>query len=448
MVQQPDLLGLAIGRQSSAHGNSRCVMRTRTVEAHLKTLRMLLLACVVIPLLPARPLSAQIEPATYVFGIEYEGSVCGYAELTVSNEQKDGVPYILLKHEALMMRAALGSEFRTAVDLTYHIDPKTGQFTYHDSHIDLGDVKMGSTAVVLGDKVVLTTLEHHSNLMPWQVLHHRHNVDLAFLETDEQGSFDMEKAAEVIDDQTAVVSLTHGSNVLGTFGPVKEIAKLAHDVGALVCVDAAQTVGHMPVDVDELGVDIMSFSGHKGPLGPTGIGALYVRGEHLDKLNPVALGGGTVKDVETGGFTLLGPPDRFEAGTPNIGGAIGLGAAVEYVTRIGTKNIEQRERALLTTMLKGLIDIDKLIVYGPKEPKLKTGVVSFNVKDINPHDVAIILDEMDAIAVRSGHHCAIPLVKRLGAPDGTVRVSLGCYNNEEDVDTFLSRISDVARGLG
>ena len=299
-----------------------------------------------------------------------------------------------------------------------------------------------------GDKVVLTTLEHHSNLMPWQVLHHRHNVDLAFLETDEQGSFDMEKAAEVIDDQTAVVSLTHGSNVLGTFGPVKEIAKLAHDVGALVCVDAAQTVGHMPVDVDELGVDIMSFSGHKGPLGPTGIGALYVRGEHLDKLNPVALGGGTVKDVETGGFTLLGPPDRFEAGTPNIGGAIGLGAAVEYVTRIGTKNIEQRERALLTTMLKGLIDIDKLIVYGPKEPKLKTGVVSFNVKDINPHDVAIILDEMDAIAVRSGHHCAIPLVKRLGAPDGTVRVSLGCYNNEEDVDTFLSRISDVARGLG
>lgn len=298
-----------------------------------------------------------------------------------------------------------------------------------------------------GDKVVLTSLEHHSNLMPWQVLHHRHNVDLAFLETDEQGRFDLEKAADVIDENTAVVSFTHGSNVLGTLCPVKEIAKLAHDVGALVCVDAAQTVGHLPVDVDELGVDIMSFSGHKGPLGPTGIGVLYVRGEHLEKLNPVSLGGGTVKDVETGGFTLLGSPDRFEAGTPNIGGAIGLGAAVEYVTRIGTENIEQRERTLLTTMLKGLLDIDKLIVYGPKEPKLKTGVVSFNVEGINPHDVAIILDEMDAIAVRSGHHCAIPLVKRLGAPDGTVRASLGCYNNEKDVDTFLSRVSDVARGL-
>ncbi len=297
------------------------------------------------------------------------------------------------------------------------------------------------------DKVVLTTLEHHSNLMPWQVLHHRHNVDLAFLETDEQGGFDLEKAEEVIDDKTAVVSLTHGSNVLGTFGPVKDIAKLAHDVGALVCVDAAQTVGHMPIDVDELGVDIMSFSGHKGALGPTGIGVLYVRGEHLDKLNPVALGGGTVKDVETGGFTLLGPPDRFEAGTPNISGAIGLGASVEYVSRIGTENIEQRERALLTTMLKGLLDIDKLTVYGPEDPKLKTGVVSFNVEGINPHDVAIILDEMDAIAVRSGHHCAIPLVKRMGAPDGTVRASLGCYNNEKDVDTFLSRVSDVAQGL-
>jgi len=282
-----------------------------------------------------------------------------------------------------------------------------------------------------GDKIVTTIYEHHSNLLPWQRLAKRLRLRLEFIEGDSEGNLDLGDAEKKIKG-AKLVALQHVSNALGTIHDVERLGELAKEEGAIFVVDAAQSAGHMEVDVKKLHADFLAFSGHKGPLGPTGIGVLYISEEFFEVFEPPLIGGGTIEDVSTDGYRLTEPPERFEAGTPNIGGAIGLAAGIRYIERIGLDRIERHERRLVKRTIDGLDELE-IPWYGPRERH--AGVVSFNVPGIHPHDVAAILDE-NGIMVRSGHHCALPLMKRLGL-EGTVRASFHIYNSVEDVEALL-----------
>jgi cysteine desulfurase/selenocysteine lyase len=290
-----------------------------------------------------------------------------------------------------------------------------------------------------GDIIVTTELEHHSNFLPFFRLQNK-GVTVKVIEAARDGT--LKDQLEKIERAT-LVTCSYVSNALGTVLPVKQISSAAKDAGALFCVDAAQAVGHMVVDVKELTCDFLAFSGHKGPLGPTGIGVLYIKKEVQPMVEPVFLGGGMVKDVSKSQYTTVNPPEKYEAGTPNIAGAVGLAAAIEYVTAIGIPKIQEQEKKLTHYTLDELSLSDKVVWYGPYTPH--AGVISFNVQGINCHDIAAILDS-HSIMVRSGHHCALPLMKKLGI-DGTVRCSYHCYNTIEEVERMIFILREISKTL-
>ncbi|MBU7018079.1 MAG: cysteine desulfurase [Theionarchaea archaeon] len=284
-----------------------------------------------------------------------------------------------------------------------------------------------------GNKVITTELEHHSNFLPFFRLQEK-GVVCEVIKATPEGTL------HSIDfDDASLVTCSYVSNALGTILPVDEIGKKAKEAGALFCVDAAQAVGHMPVDVRKLRCDFLAFSGHKGCMGPTGVGVLYMKKEIASEIEPVFLGGGMIKDVSISGFEPADPPEKFEAGTPHIAGAIGLGAAIDYIQKIGISSIQNQERMLTRYTLDELSGIEGVTWYGPH--KNHAAVISFNVNGLHPHDTASILDNHD-ILVRSGHHCALPLMKRLNLK-GTVRASYHCYNTEEEVDRMIAILKEV-----
>jgi cysteine desulfurase/selenocysteine lyase len=293
-----------------------------------------------------------------------------------------------------------------------------------------------------GDRVVTTLLEHHSNLLPWMRARDRHGIDLRIIPPAADGSFDMADLKKEITPGTRLVAVTHASNVLGNLVPVREIAAICRDRGALLLVDGAQSVPHIPVNVEQLGCDFFCFSGHK-MLGPTGTGVLWMRRPEIE---PLLVGGGAVEQVTATGYTLAAGPARYEGGTPNIAGSIGLGRAVGYLEDLGMEEVRKHEQALTKLMIEGLSGIDGVRIFGPEATAGRIGVVSFNVKDMHPHDVAHLLDEEADIMVRSGHHCCMPLMTHLGVPDGTVRASLHCYNNAEDVEKLIETVRMIAGG--
>ena len=296
-----------------------------------------------------------------------------------------------------------------------------------------------------GDEIVLSVMEHHSNIVPWQMLARETGAVLRYFDIREDGSLDMDQADELINERTRLVSLAHMSNVLGTVNPIEAIAERAHAVGALVFVDAAQSVPHMPVDVRRLGCDFFAFSGHK-MCGPTGIGGLYGRAELLESMDPYMGGGSMIDEVRLEGFTCADIPEKFEAGTPNIAHAIVFGDAVDYLDAIGMERIQAHERALTDYTIERLEEIEGLTVYG-RAPG-RGGAVSFNLDDMHPSDLSTVLDRQ-GVAIRAGHHCAQPLMRRLGTSYGaTARASLYIYNTSEEIDIMISAIHKARNLFG
>ncbi|MEM0008999.1 MAG: SufS family cysteine desulfurase [Thermofilum sp.] len=308
---------------------------------------------------------------------------------------------------------------------------------------------LASGMISRGDLILTTRMEHHSNLLPWVCVAKLAGARLRIVNVDEEGRLDMGDFDKALAMGPRVVAVTHVSNVTGVVNPVKEICREAHSHGAVCLVDGAQSAPHMPIDVKEIDADFFAFSGHK-MLGPMGIGGLYIRRELAEKLEPPFPGGGAISLVECQedncSAEWLHAPHKFEAGTPNVAGAVGLARAVEYLKTLGMGEVEEHEKMLTKRLLKVLEDLE-VKIYGPLEVKDRLGVVSFNVEGLTPHEVASMLD-LEGIAIRSGHHCALPLVKRLGAPMGTARASLYLYNTEEEIEYFarvLEKIKKIAK---
>jgi len=295
------------------------------------------------------------------------------------------------------------------------------------------------------DSIVVSEMEHHANLIPWQQLAQRTGATLKWFSVTEEGRLDLSNIDATIDSSTKVVALTHQSNVLGTIVPLEEITKRAHAVGAVVVLDACQSVPHMPVDVKALDIDFLAFSGHKA-VGPTGVGIFWGRAELLAELPPFLTGGSMIENVTMTSATWAPAPKKFEAGVPNMAQAVGLGAALTYLTKIGMGNIHRHEVELTSYLLKGLSEIDDLRVIGPKTTDLRGGVVSFTLGDIHPHDLGQYLDSQ-GIAVRTGHHCAWPLTRKLGVP-ATTRASVYLYNTTEDLDALISGVHGAQKYFG
>ncbi|EAV9860109.1 cysteine desulfurase [Listeria monocytogenes] len=285
-----------------------------------------------------------------------------------------------------------------------------------------------------GDEIVISYLEHHSNLIPWQQLAKRKGAVLKYIELEEDGTISVEQAKKTIGEKTKIVALAHVSNVLGTITPIKEIAAIAHQFGAVILVDGAQAVPHMEVDVVDLDADFYAFSGHK-MMAPTGIGALYGKRELLDAMEPTEFGGEMIDFVELYDSTWKELPWKFEAGTPIIGGAIALGAAIDYLAEVGLANIHAHEQALASYAIEEMSKIEGITIYGPKDASKRCGLVTFNIEGAHPHDIATILDE-DGIAIRAGHHCAQPLMKWLDV-SSTARASFYIYNTKEEIDALI-----------
>ena len=289
-----------------------------------------------------------------------------------------------------------------------------------------------------GDEIIVTETEHHSNIVPWQQAALHTGATFRYLPLrDHAAPFDLEGLGSLITDRTKLVAITHMSNVLGTITPVDEVARIAHDAGALLLVDGSQAVPHMPVDVTALDVDFFAFTGHK-MLGPTGIGVLYGRADLLDKMDPFLTGGDMISTVTMERSLWNALPYKFEAGTPNIAQAIGLGAAVDYLETLGMESVRAHERELTQYAIEKLNAVDGLTLYGPDDASNKGGVLAFNIGDIHPHDLGQVLDS-EGIAIRAGHHCAQPLMAALGV-GSTARASLYIYNVEEEIDSLVSAI--------
>ncbi|MBC2290370.1 cysteine desulfurase [Listeria welshimeri] len=285
-----------------------------------------------------------------------------------------------------------------------------------------------------GDEIVISYLEHHSNLIPWQQLAKRKGAVLKYIELEEDGTISVEQAKKTIGEKTKIVALAHVSNVLGTITPIREIAAIAHKFGAVILVDGAQAVPHMEVNVVDLDADFYAFSGHK-MMAPTGIGALYGKRELLDAMEPTEFGGEMIDFVELYDSTWKELPWKFEAGTPIIGGAIVLGAAIDYLAEVGLANIHAHEQELVGYAIEEMSKIDGITIYGPKDASKRCGLVTFNLEGAHPHDIATILDE-DGIAIRAGHHCAQPLMKWLDV-SSTARASFYIYNTKEEIDALI-----------
>ncbi|HEX7405758.1 MAG TPA: aminotransferase class V-fold PLP-dependent enzyme, partial [Candidatus Nanopelagicaceae bacterium] len=285
----------------------------------------------------------------------------------------------------------------------------------------------------------------HANLIPWQQLGKRTGAKLSWFNVDANGRLDLSDIDSVIKEGTKVVALTHQSNVLGTINPLDAIVARAHDVGAVVVLDACQSVPHMKIDVKSLGVDFLAFSGHKS-VGPTGVGVLWGRKELLDELPPFLFGGSMIENVTMTDATWAPVPRKFEAGVPNMAQVVGLGAALEYLEEIGLENIHEHEISLVGRLIKGLQGIEGVKIFGPQDLKMRGGVVAFAVEGIHPHDVGQFLDSL-GIAVRTGHHCAWPLNRKLSVT-ATVRASVYLYNDEADIDALIQGVQGAKKYFG
>jgi cysteine desulfurase/selenocysteine lyase len=289
-----------------------------------------------------------------------------------------------------------------------------------------------------GDEILISEMEHHSNIVPWQMAAQRTGATLKYLSITDTGELDLTNPENYFTSNTKIVSLTHMSNVLGTINPIKYLAKLAHDVGAILIVDGAQGASHIPVNIKELDCDFYAFSGHK-MLGPTGIGVLWGETELLEEMEPFMGGGEMINTVTMESSTWNDIPYKFEAGTPNFAQAVGLGAAIDYLENIGMNEIADHENTLTQYAMNKLNNVDGLRIHG--SAKDRGGVISFNVDGIHPHDLAQFLNE-DNIAIRVGHHCAQPLLKKLGET-ATARMSFYIYNDESDVDKFCTSLEAI-----
>jgi cysteine desulfurase/selenocysteine lyase len=304
--------------------------------------------------------------------------------------------------------------------------------------INLVAQSWGRSNVGLGDGIVLTEMEHHSNLVPWQILAKDRGAHLKYVGMTDDGYLVQEDFRRQLESGgIKLVAMTHVSNVLGTINPVREYVREAHKLGSRVLVDAAQSVPHMPVDVQDMDCDFLAFSGHK-MCGPTGIGVLYAKKALLEAMPPYHGGGEMIREVHLYESTWRDPPYKFEAGTTNIAGAIGLGAAVDYLSKLSLRNIHAHDQELTEYAHDRLRKVKGIRIYGPKNPRTKAGVISFNLGDVHAHDMASLLDE-DGIAVRSGHHCAQPLMERLGV-SSTTRASVYIYNSEDEIDRLVESV--------
>jgi cysteine desulfurase/selenocysteine lyase len=293
-----------------------------------------------------------------------------------------------------------------------------------------------------GDGIVVTEMEHHANLIPWQQLAARTGASLSWFEVTPEGRLDLSNLYSLISERTKVVALTHQSNVLGTINPIAEIVKRAHEVGAVVVLDACQSVPHMAVNVRSLDIDFLAFSGHKA-VGPTGVGVFWGKNELLAELPPFLTGGSMIETVTMTSATWAPAPKKFEAGVPNMGQAAGLGAALKYLTTVGMDQIHQHEIALTSYLLDQLSQVDGVKIFGPTSMESRGGSISFTFGDIHPHDLGQFLDSQ-GIAVRTGHHCAWPLNRKMGVV-ATTRASLYLYNTFEDCDALVAGVIDAQR---
>ena len=303
-------------------------------------------------------------------------------------------------------------------------------------------INLVANSLEIDGDIVIPEMAHHSNQLPWRKKAEEKDLEIKWIPTGD-AKLDLEAAEEIIDEDTAVVSVSHVSNVFGVENPVEELAEIAHENDAYILVDGAQSVPRMPVDVRELDVDFLAFSGHK-MLGPTGIGALYGKQELLEEMEPYQVGGGMIRTVKKDRIEWEELPEKFEAGTPNIAGALGLEAAIEYLEEIGLKNIQEHEQKLAQKIIEGLEEIEGVEVHTPKDEA--PSVVSFTMENAHPHDIAEILGRND-VAIRAGHHCAQPQMEELGI-DGTARASPYLYNTEEDVEKFLEAVRKVKQVFG
>jgi cysteine desulfurase/selenocysteine lyase len=305
----------------------------------------------------------------------------------------------------------------------------------------MGNAEPGSRfALTSKDQIVVTEMEHHANLIPWQQLAARTGAELKWFEVTSEGRLDLSAINTIITENTKVVALTHQSNVLGTINPLEAITARAHEVGAVVVLDACQSVPHMPIDVKKLNVDFLAFSGHKA-LGPTGVGVLW--SSVFEELPPFLFGGSMIETVTMTSATWAPAPRKFEAGVPNMAQAVGLGAALDYLTEIGMQSIFDHEVELTGYLINGLLQIPELSIVGPQNTDARGGSVSFTVGHIHPHDLGQYLDSQ-GVAVRTGHHCAWPLTRKLGVP-ATTRASLYLYNDESDCDALFAAITGAQK---
>jgi cysteine desulfurase/selenocysteine lyase len=296
-----------------------------------------------------------------------------------------------------------------------------------------------------GDSIVVTEMEHHANLIPWQQLAARTGATLKWFSVNDEGRLDLSNLESLVDGSTKVVALTHQSNVLGTINPLENITRRAHEVGAVVVLDACQSVPHMPTDVKALDIDFLAFSGHKA-VGPTGVGVFWGRAELLAELPPFLTGGSMIENVTMESATWAPAPRKFEAGVPNMAQVVGLGAALTYLTGIGMDNIHRHEVELTQYLLNGLSEIADLRIIGPTTTNNRGGVISFIVGDIHPHDLGQFLDSQ-GLAVRTGHHCAWPLTRKLGVP-ATTRASVYLYNTTDDLDALIGGVQGAQKYFG
>ncbi len=311
--------------------------------------------------------------------------------------------------------------------------------------INLVAYSYGLSNVHAGDEVLVSIMEHHSDLLPWQMVCRQTGAKLKFIECDRDGSIDLDKVRELMTDRTKIVAVTQLSNVLGRVNPIREIAKLAHEKNAVILVDGAQSTPHIPVDVKELDADFFAFSGHK-LYGPMGIGVLYGKERLLNEMPPFLSGGEMIESVTRESAVYAELPHRFEAGTVNASGAVGLKAAIEYVNGIGFDTIQKLESEITAYTFERMKNIEGINIIGSQNAADHGGIITFTVDDVHPHDVSEILSS-DGIAVRAGHHCAQPLLKHLGCRS-TVRASFSFYNTKEDADKFLSSLAAVRERMG
>ena len=303
----------------------------------------------------------------------------------------------------------------------------------------------GLSHVHTGDEVVVSILEHHSNLLPWQMVCRQTGATLKFIDCEMDGRLDLNKVSGIITEKTKIVAVTHVSNVIGRVNPIREIADMAHRVGAVIVVDGAQSTPHIPVDVQALDADFLAFSGHK-VFGPMGIGALYGKRRLLEKMPPFLSGGEMIESVTRTGATYAELPYKFEAGTGNAAGAVGLHAAIRYMQSVGFDTMHERETALVARMMAGMADMPVIHVPGAAIPEEHSGIVTFTVDGVHPHDVSEIL-AADGVCIRAGHHCAQPLLKHLGY-SSTVRASCAFYNTPDEVDRLLDSLKTIRERMG